>query len=64
MMKACLLRLVERFIPNQSKLLQEKTANEIARTLLKMDSRVDKMSHYRQALFAACRLMEKTYCLL
>jgi hypothetical protein len=56
MMKACLLRLVNRFISNQSKLLQEKTANEIAKMLLNMDPHVDKISHYRQALFAACRL--------
>jgi hypothetical protein len=56
MMKACLRRLVNRFIPDQSRLLQEKTANEMAKTLLALDSKVDKMAHYRQALFAASML--------
>jgi hypothetical protein len=56
MMKICLLRLVNRFIPDQSALIENKTSNQIARMLLKLDSRVDKMSHYRQQLFAAHRL--------
>jgi hypothetical protein len=56
MMKACLLRLVNSFIPDQSKLSEDKTVNEIAQTLLSMNQTVHKMSHYRQALFAASRL--------
>jgi hypothetical protein len=56
MMKTCQLRLVNRFIPNQSQLIEDKTSNQIARMLLKLDSRMDKLSHYRQQLFAAHRL--------
>jgi hypothetical protein len=56
MMKTCLLRLVNRFIPDQSALIKNMTSNQIARMLLKLDSRVDKTSHYRQQLFAAHRL--------
>jgi hypothetical protein len=56
MMKTCLLRLVNRFIPDQSQLIENKTSNQIAKMLLKLDSRVDKMTHYRQQLFAAHRL--------
>jgi hypothetical protein len=56
MMKTCLLRLVNRFIPDQSQLIKNKTSNQIAKMLLKLDSRVDKMTNYRQQLFAAHRL--------
>jgi hypothetical protein len=56
MMKTCLLRLINRFIPDQSQLIKDKTSNQIAEMLLKLDSRVDKMTHYRQQLFAAHRL--------
>jgi hypothetical protein len=56
MMKTCLMRLVNRFIPDQSQLIKDKTSNQIARMLLKLDSRVDKLTHYRQQLFAAHRL--------
>jgi hypothetical protein len=56
MMKTCLLRLVNRFIPDQSQLIEDKTSNQIAKMLLKLDSRVDKLTHYRQQLFAAHRL--------
>jgi hypothetical protein len=57
MMKTCLLRLINRFIPDQSQLIENKTSNQIAKMLLKLDSRVDKMTHYRQQLFAAHRLL-------
>jgi hypothetical protein len=56
MMKICLLRLVNRFIPYQSQLIEDKTSNQIAEMLFKLDSRVDKLTHYRQQLFAAHRL--------
>jgi hypothetical protein len=56
MMKTCLMRLVNRFIPDQSQLIEDKTSNQIARMLLKLDSRMDKLTHYRQQLFAAHRL--------
>jgi hypothetical protein len=56
MMKTCLMRLVNRFIPDQLQLIEDKTSNQIARMLLKLDSRVDKLTHYRQQLFAAHRL--------
>jgi hypothetical protein len=60
MMKTCLLQLVNRFIPDQSQLIKNKTSNQIAKMLLKLDSRVDKMTHYRQQLFAAYRLPRET----
>jgi hypothetical protein len=56
MMKTCLLRIVNRFIPDQYTLIERMTSNQIARMLLKLDSRVDKMTHYRQQLLSAHRL--------
>jgi hypothetical protein len=47
-MKTCLLRIVNKFIPDQSAFIAHMTSNQIARMLLKLNSRIDKMSHYRQ----------------
>jgi len=51
MMHGCLLRIVNKFMPEQTMLLKQKTSNEIAKFLLKLDSKVDKLSYYRQQLF-------------
>ena len=51
MMHTALIRIINRFLPEQTLLLKPKTSNEIAVFLLRLDSRVDKMSHYRQQLF-------------
>ena len=55
MMHACLLRLINKFIPEQTMLQKPKTSNEIAQFLLQLDSKVDKLSFYKQQLFTAQR---------
>uniref|UniRef100_UPI00334156A9 hypothetical protein n=1 Tax=Polynucleobacter sp. TaxID=2029855 RepID=UPI00334156A9 len=50
MMRTALLRIISRLMPEQIQLLQEKTANEIAVFLLKLDGRIDKLTLYRQQL--------------
>jgi len=51
MMHSALIRIVNKFMPDQTQLLKPKTANQIAKFLLRLDSRVDRLSHYRQQLF-------------
>jgi len=51
MMQTALLRLVNRFMPEQTQLLEDKTANEIGTFLIQMDNKLDKPYHYRQRLF-------------
>jgi len=46
MMKTTLLRIIVKVMPEQTYLLQEKNANEIAVFLLKMDSCLDKLPLY------------------
>jgi hypothetical protein len=56
MMKACLLKIVSKYVPDQHKLLSDKTPNQIAEFLLRLDSKIDKMGYYRSRIFAASRL--------
>ena len=56
MMHTCLLRIINRYLPEQTLLLQPKMSNEIAQFLLKLDSNVDKMAHYREQLFSIQRI--------
>jgi hypothetical protein len=51
MMKDCLNRLVNRHMKEQTSLLEDKDVNEIARFLLKLDTKIDKLSIYRKRLF-------------
>lgn len=51
MMYTCLFRLINRFLPEQTQLLKGKSPDEIANFLLKVDSKVDKLTYYRQQLF-------------
>ena len=55
MMHTALLRLVNKFMPEQTWLLKPKTANEIASFLLSMDRKIDRPSYYRQQLFSLAR---------
>jgi hypothetical protein len=43
MMKACLLKIVSKYVPEQHKLITDKSANQIAGFLLSLDSKIDKM---------------------
>jgi len=52
MMKTTLLRIIAKVMPEQTPLLQDKNANQIAVFLLKMDGRLDKLPLYRQQLLA------------
>jgi hypothetical protein len=46
----CLRRLINRYLSDQTTLIDSKDPNEIARFLLKLDSRKDKVGFYRQRL--------------
>jgi hypothetical protein len=50
MMKTALLKIISRLYPEQIQLLHDKTANQIAVFLLKLDGRTDKLTLYRQQL--------------
>jgi hypothetical protein len=50
MMRTALLRILSRLMPEQIQLLQDRTANQIAVFLLKLDGRTDKLTLYRQQL--------------
>jgi len=56
MMTACLLRLVNKFHSDQTSLLREKTADEIAQFLIKMDANRDKATFYKLKLQQLVRL--------
>ena len=55
MMHACLLKIINKLLPEQTLLVKHKTYNEIAQFLLKLDSKVDKLSFYREQLFVLQR---------
>ena len=50
MMHTCLIRLVNKIMPDWTDLLKEKTSNDIAVFLLLQDSKVDKLKFYRKKL--------------
>jgi hypothetical protein len=55
MIKACLLKIVSKYVPQQHKLLMDKSANQIAGLLLSLDSKSNKMGYYRSHILASCR---------
>ena len=55
MMHACLLRMINKFLPEQTMLQKPNTSNQIAQFLLQLDSKVDKLSFYKQQLILSQR---------
>ena len=55
MMHTALLKIINKYLPEQTLLLKQKTADEIAQFLLKLDSKVDKLSFYKQQLYQSQR---------
>ena len=55
MMKSCLLRFINHYEPLQTQYLQDRNANEIARFLLSLDSRIDRRAFHRSRLNQSCR---------
>jgi hypothetical protein len=55
MMRVALLRIISKYLPEQFILLKDTVANEIARFLLRLDSKVDKIDHYRKQILTMCR---------
>jgi hypothetical protein len=47
---------VSKYLPEQHELLKGKNENQIASFLLKLDYKTDKMSYYRNQIFAFCRM--------
>jgi len=55
MMKKTLLKLINKFHPDQTTLISERSADEIASFLLLMDAKRDKSVYYRAKLYALVR---------
>jgi hypothetical protein len=55
MMKKSLLKLINRFHPDQTTVVSDKSADEIASFLLQMDAKRDKSVYYRAKLYALVR---------
>ena len=55
MMHACLMRMINKFLPEQTMLQKPNTSNQIAQFLLQLDSKVDKLSFYKQQLILSQR---------